>query len=122
MATVINGSGPSPKGSFMAISKIIQLAETIHSNTVKVDTHFTLQNLPSPSFDDELPAFLPAEIEGARNAVIYAADELTELMQGPNQLLETPPALVRTLSTPLEQMVSNLPLCLSTHRYSDYSW
>ena len=92
----------------MAISRIVQLAETIHANTSKVDTHFTLQNLPSPSFDDDFPASLPEEIEQARNAIIHAADEISELMQGPNQLLETPPALVR-ISPLLLHMVANVP-------------
>jgi hypothetical protein len=93
----------------MAVSRIIQLAETIRSNTAKVDTHFTLQNLPSPSFDHEFPSSLPAEIEQARNTVIDAADEMTELMQGPNQLLETPPALVRILPTSLEPAIAKFP-------------
>lgn len=91
----------------MAVSRIVQLAETIQSNTSKVDTHFTLQNLPSPSFDHDFPASLPEEIEQARNAIIHAADEISELMQGPSQLLETPPSLVRTPSL-LALMGANL--------------
>ncbi|KAF7512644.1 hypothetical protein GJ744_000905 [Endocarpon pusillum] len=85
----------------MAVSRIVQLAETIQSNTAKVDTHFTLQNLPSPSFDHDFPASLPEEIEQARNAIIDAADEITDLMQGSKELLEVPPALPSVLGLQL---------------------
>ena len=82
-------------------SRIAQLAAMIQSQTSKVDEYFTAHKLPSPSFDEDLPTDLPQEIELARNGVLIAADELTDLMAGPQALAEGMPMFVRIYSDAL---------------------
>lgn len=75
----------------MAHSRILTLANIISSNTSLINSHLSAQNLPTPSFDPEVPADLlsghGAEFEEARQSVVEAADELRTLLLGPKEYL-----------------------------------
>ncbi|KAF2264998.1 putative O-methyltransferase [Lojkania enalia] len=69
-------------------TRISQLATSIQEHTAKVDAYFRSHDLPSPSFDIDLPPDLPAEIRQSQNAILEATDELSDLMLGAQQLAE----------------------------------
>lgn len=75
----------------MAHSRILTLANIISSNTSLINSHLSAQNLPTPSFDPEVPADLlsghGAEFEEARQNVVEATDELRTLLLGPKEYL-----------------------------------
>ena len=75
------------------MSYISYLAETISTNTAKVDSYLQLHSLPQPSFAVDGPTrLLPSDadapdIEEARTKAIEASIELQQLLQGPRSLL-----------------------------------
>ncbi|KAH3967279.1 hypothetical protein HBI24_208500 [Parastagonospora nodorum] len=77
----------------MSTSRMIQLATTISKNAEVVDSYLNSRDLPTPSFDAECPERLlfghGEEIDGARQAVVDATDELQALMLGPTGLLSS---------------------------------
>ncbi|KAF2973069.1 hypothetical protein GQX73_g501 [Xylaria multiplex] len=78
----------------MATSKptrIALLSTIIQKNIEIIDAYFDSNGLPSPSFDQDYPSDLAPEIHGARNAVLEATDELSDLMLGPRQIAECHP-------------------------------
>lgn len=71
----------------MSTSRIIQLAQSIASQTQKLDDYLTERNLPQPSFEagapiDAFPNASP-DVTKAKTEVIEAAIELQQLLQGP---------------------------------------
>lgn len=71
---------------------IAELAARIASNTAKVKKYCFDKNLPLPSFDYNGPtksSINPedADIEEARQAVMFDCSELRILMQGPSEYL-----------------------------------
>lgn len=73
-------------------TRIAQLAESVGSNTRKLDQYFKSKNLPTPSFDVDGPvdfgiAATDGDVEEARVKAIEAAMELIDLLQGPMALL-----------------------------------
>lgn len=71
---------------------ITELAARIASNTAKVNKYYLDKNLALPSFDHNGPTkslIRPddADIEAARQAVIFDCSELRILMQGPSEYL-----------------------------------
>jgi hypothetical protein len=75
----------------METSRIIQLAQSIASNTAFIDGYIRENNLPQPSFEADGPsAFLEdatAETKKAKNNTIEALIELKQLLEGPMKLL-----------------------------------
>lgn len=75
----------------MSVSRIIQLAQRIASETQKLDDHLAQNELPQPSFAVGAPIepFLSAtpDITEAKSNVVEAAIELRHLLEGPVQLL-----------------------------------
>lgn len=74
----------------MSQPDISELAARIASNTAKVKKYYLDRDLPLPSFDRNGPmkSLIPpedAEIEAARQAVIFDCSELRILMQGPSE-------------------------------------
>lgn len=71
----------------MTSSRILELANSIQTNTSKVDRHFSSRGIPTPSFDVETPLEmdLPDDIAACRLAILEATDELHLLMLGPVQ-------------------------------------
>ena len=83
-------SSPHPTSR---LSYISYLADTISTNTAKVDSYLQLHSLPHPSFAVDGPTrLLPSDadapnIEEARTKAIEASIELQQLLQGPKSLL-----------------------------------
>lgn len=79
--------------SKMSTNRIVELANIISKNTEVVDSYLVSQTLPTPSFDAECPERLlfghGEQIDGARQAVVDATDELQALMLGPTGLLSS---------------------------------
>lgn len=76
----------------MSQSDITELAARIASNTAKVNKYYHDRSLPLPSFDHDGPAKSlvqseDADVEAARQAVIFDCSELRILMQGPSEYL-----------------------------------
>lgn len=74
----------------MSQPDITELAARIASNTAKVNKYYIDRNLPLPSFDHNGPTkslIKPedADIEVARQAVIFDCSELRILLQGPSE-------------------------------------
>lgn len=71
----------------MTSSRIVELANSIQTNTSKVDQHLSSHGIPTPSFDVETPLEmdLPDDIEACRVAILEATDELHSLVMGPVQ-------------------------------------
>lgn len=86
----------------MSSKRILELANTIHFNTEKIDAHLTLNGLPTPSFAADNPPKLlfghGPELDAARQSVVDATDELHALMLGPTGLLSS--LFVRAPSEP----------------------
>lgn len=81
-------------------SRIIELSETIQSNTRIIDSYFESEGLPPISFDVEYPSDLPPHVTQARDRVLEATDELSDLMLGAQQLAEChPPQVSLTLNS-----------------------
>jgi hypothetical protein len=76
-------------------TRIAELSATIQTQVQAIDAWFSSKNLPSPNFEEDYPENLPPEIHQARNAVLIATDELTDLMLGPRQIAECLPPQVR---------------------------
>ncbi|MCJ1311798.1 hypothetical protein MMC25_005471 [Agyrium rufum] len=70
-------------------SRLVQLASIISENTNKVDEYLTTNKLPKPSFEIDSPVqlTLPKDIQSARDAVINANMELSELLMGPKEVV-----------------------------------
>lgn len=68
-------------------SRILELANSIQTNTSRVDQHFSSHGIPTPSFEIETPLELdlPDDIATCRLAIIEATEELHLLMLGPVQ-------------------------------------
>ncbi|KAI1181598.1 S-adenosyl-L-methionine-dependent methyltransferase [Nemania serpens] len=76
----------------MATSRIVELANRIASNTVKIDDYLLSHNLPTPSFDVDGPldTLIPKNelsIESLRVAIIDDTLELRRLVLGPREYL-----------------------------------
>ncbi|KAG8526570.1 uncharacterized protein KY384_008771 [Bacidia gigantensis] len=79
----------------MTSSRIVELANTIQTNTWKVEQHLFYRGIPSPSFDVETPLEieLPDDIATCRKAILEATDELHMLVLGPVQTEQCNPVL-----------------------------
>jgi hypothetical protein len=76
-------------------TRISELSGMIQANVSIIDSWFSSKGLPSPSFDEDNPEDLAPEIHQARNAVLIATDELSDLMQGARNIAECQPPQVR---------------------------
>ncbi|KAM7191681.1 6-hydroxytryprostatin B O-methyltransferase [Rhypophila sp. PSN 637] len=73
-----------------ATARIIQLAQIISASVTKINEVLSIQGLPTPSFNEDLPAnILPAEGLDARDAILDATAELHDLLLGPLHLVKT---------------------------------
>jgi len=70
-------------------NRITALSSIIASNSSKIDSFLVANNLPTPSFDVDVPPYmlLHPEIAGARKAILEATDEMTSLVSGPIGIL-----------------------------------
>lgn len=75
-------------------TRIAELSASIQSNVQIIDSYFESTGLPSLSFDLDYPSNLPLHITDARDRVLEATDELSDLMLGPQQLVECHPPQV----------------------------
>jgi hypothetical protein len=75
-------------------TRIAELSSAIQVHVTEIEEWFNSQGLPSPSFDVDYPDDLPGHIHQARNAVLVATDELTDLMLGARQIAECMPPQV----------------------------
>lgn len=68
-------------------NRIAELASIISENTTKIDHYFISNSLPTPSFDiaESTEVNFPENLTVARNAVLDANMELSELLLGPKQ-------------------------------------
>lgn len=73
----------------MSATRILELASMIATSTAAVNDYLTSQNLPSPSFDVDIPPrlVLEAKIAEHRQAILEATSELHALMQGPIEII-----------------------------------
>lgn len=71
----------------METHRIVELANTIQTNTFKIDKYLASQGIPTPSFDVGTPLEIdyPDDIAACRWAVLEATDELHALTLGPIQ-------------------------------------
>ena len=72
-----------------ANSRLVELASIISHNTVKIDEYLTANNLPKPSFDITSPIqlTLSKELQIARDDIVNANTELSELLLGPKEVV-----------------------------------
>ena len=71
-------------------SRIEELAQAIGTNTGKVASYLTSNELPFPSFDVDAPLDLQLkskDVEQARQAAISECMELLDLFKGPHMCL-----------------------------------
>lgn len=70
-------------------SRIATLAEQIAEGTNRINSHLESNVLPTPSFDVGVPTDLglTKELQETKAGVIGAAQELQELLLGPQMLL-----------------------------------
>lgn len=89
----------------MEKAKIIStLTSIIAENAAKIESYLVSNNLPTPSFDADIPPnllFDPQIIE-ARGAILEATNELHSLMLGPMLTLMNWETFVYTLEPKLE--------------------
>jgi len=69
------------------MNRIAELASIISEHTTKIDQYLTSNGFPTPSFslDAAVESTFPEEIIAARNVVLDANMELSELLLGPRQ-------------------------------------
>ena len=69
--------------------KIVELASIISENTAKIHEYLTSNAIPEPSFEISAPIRLdlPKELQAARDAVLDANMELSELLLGPKEVV-----------------------------------
>ncbi|KAI9696502.1 MAG: hypothetical protein M1820_008130 [Bogoriella megaspora] len=73
-------------------SRIVQLAAAISKNVTIVDSYFTTNGLPSPSYDINGPSDVrippyEQEVLSAYTTALSATMELQNLLKGPRQML-----------------------------------
>jgi hypothetical protein len=83
-------------------TRIRELSGIIQANVDIIDSWYNTQGLSSPSFDEDYTEDLPSEIHQARNAVLIATDELTDLMLGARNIAECQPPQVFQPPTRME--------------------
>lgn len=67
--------------------RIVELAAQISSSVAELQKQLTAQGVPSPSFAEDNPISLPAEVSHLQDAVLDATAELHELLLEPLMLL-----------------------------------
>lgn len=67
--------------------RIIELAAQISSSTTQLQEKLAAQGVSTPSFAEDSPENLPADVSALRNAVLDATAELHELLLDPMALL-----------------------------------
>ena len=70
-------------------SRITELASVILENTTKIDEYLSSNGLPMPSFEIDSPVslLLPEALQAARDAILDANTELSELLLGPQEIV-----------------------------------
>ena len=70
-------------------SRIAELSSVISENTLKLDQYLRANGLPLPSFEVDSPVslVLPETLQVARDAVLDANTELSELLLGPQEVV-----------------------------------
>lgn len=76
------------KADMTADSRIINLAKIISAESEKLDSYCKRQGIPTPSFDADAPGDfpkLPDDVQRSRQAIIFAASELSSVVRGPRE-------------------------------------
>ncbi|KAI1481891.1 sterigmatocystin 8-O-methyltransferase [Daldinia eschscholtzii] len=68
-------------------SRIVELAAQISSSVNELQERLAAQGAPSPSFDEDSPQTLPANVSHLQDVVLDATAELNELLMEPLQLI-----------------------------------
>lgn len=91
-------------------TRITELSVIISTNVMKVNSYNAENGLPSQSFDPNVPPFYPypPDIEQARQQVLFATDELHDLLAGPVKVFTRPYVRIFYLLNPL-YYASNYP-------------
>jgi len=79
-----NKSSPSTSAS---TPRIVELAAKISSSVVQLQHQLEVKGTPTPSFSEDQPESLPADVADLKNAVLDATAELHELLLDPLMLL-----------------------------------
>ena len=83
-------SSPAPEKQLGATgdSRILELAKTITAEAESLDAYLKTQGIAAPSFDpsssNDFPK-LPDNVQGSRQQILHAADELASLVRGPRE-------------------------------------
>ena len=66
----------------MALNRIAELASVLSTNVFQIDEYLSAHNLPTPSFDPDVPPSLLDGVQPLQQAALQALDELHALLVG----------------------------------------
>lgn len=67
--------------------RIVELAAQISASVAELQEHLSAQGVPSPTFDEDSPPFLPADVSHIRAQLLDATAELHEVLTEPLMLI-----------------------------------
>jgi hypothetical protein len=77
----------STMASHNTTPRIVELAAQISTSVAQLQEHLSAQGAPTPSFAEDSPENLPADVSHLKDAVLDATAELHELLMDPLLLL-----------------------------------
>ena len=72
-----------------SIARILELSSTISATTQQLHDSFIAQNLPFPSFEEDVTLTLPFELDGVRDRLLDSTSELHDLLYGFQNILSS---------------------------------
>ena len=81
-------------------SRILELSSLISTATQRLHNSLAAQNIPLPSFDEDVTLHLPSDLVDVRDTLLDATSELHDLLYGFQNLLSSY-ASVCVLALPL---------------------
>lgn len=88
--------------------RIVELADQISSSVSKLQERLTAQGVPSPSWNEDSPQSLPADVNDLKDAVLDASAELHEILLEPLMLIFKH-AAVRHPGAQMDHLGANAP-------------
>lgn len=69
--------------------RILELSSLISTTTQQLHDSLNAQNLPPPSFEEDMTLTLPSDLDGLRDTLLDATSELHDLLYGFQNLLSS---------------------------------
>jgi len=69
--------------------RILELSSLISTTTQQLHNSLNAQNLPLPSFEEDVTLILPPDLDGLRDTLLDATSELHDLLYGFRNLLSS---------------------------------